>query len=452
MNIKIYIVFSFILLCSCSSLHTNYEFYEPVISDLKNADYQQAENKIWEAEQKGEYETKDSLLLLMDKAIISHYNGKYSESNKWFDKAEMLIEELYTKSVSQAAFSYILNDNIVDYSGEVYENLYINIFKALNFINLKDFNSAYVEVNRINNKLKYYKTMFSEMTDSFNQDSENKLKMDAKEFEYLNNVLANYISFLIFRAEGEYDNSRISYNQMLDAWNTYTDVYNFEAPSVFDSTGYDSTYLNILSFTGTAPQKKAVGARITTFDDALVISDPSNFYIQPIFFPGIKYGLNFKFSFPEMIESGTGVNKIILKIDGKETAELNLLENMNSVAIKTFEVNKNMIFFKTIVRAVAKGIAAGAIGNELQKNSDSFLGDIFKALTNVAFDITENADLRSWRTMPGYCFTGEVKIDPGKYNIEILYLDYFGNIIQKDNLEDYQIKKGLNLIESICLL
>lgn len=442
-----------LVLCSCSAIQTNDEFYKPVIQDLQNAKYADAEVKIQQAENAGEYNDKDRLLMLLDKGMTEHYNGEYEKSNRSFSQAEQLMEELYTKSISKGVGSFILNDNVLDYSGEVYENLYINIFKSLNYLHLNDFDGAYVEANRISNKLKYYKTMYEEMTSDLNNDKDNKIKVDSRDLEYLNSVLANYIGFIIYRAEGEYDNSRISRDQLMAAWNSYPDVYNFHIPdAVADATPEKGPLLNILAFTGIAPGKEAVGARITTLNDALIVSDPTKYYANAIFFPGIKYGYNFKFEFPQMVESKTAVNKIIVEANGEKVGNLQLLEDMNSVAVKTFQTNKSIIFFKTIARAVAKGISAGAIGKELQKKNEGFLGDLLTAITNAAFDATEHADLRSWKTMPGYCYAGEFKLDPGEYNLQISYYDRAGQLIQKDTYNNFKIVDGMNFIESFCLL
>ena len=81
---------------------------------------------------------------------------------------------------------------------------------------------------------------------------------------------------------------------------------------------------------------------------------PTNYYANAIFFPGIKYGYNFKFEFPQLIESNTVVNNIVVKADGKKVGSLELLEDINNVAVKTFQTNKSIIFFKTIARAVTK--------------------------------------------------------------------------------------------------
>jgi uncharacterized protein len=453
MIIKRFLIAGILLfIYGCASIRTNYEFYEPVLVEIRNGNYNSAANKIYEAELNSEYADKDRVLLHLDKGIIFHYQDEYKQSSNEFELAELAIEELYTKSISKGAFSMLLNDNALAYDGEVYENLYLNIFKALNYVHQNEFDDAYVEIRRITNKLKELDVKLEEQIDQLNASEESKFEVDPVYLDYYNNVLANYLSYLIFRSEGEFDNSRISFEKLNQAWETYPDVYNFKKPkAVVDSSINSLVYLNVLSFTGSSPIKESVGARITTFDDHVIISDPTNFHLQPIPIPGIKYGWNFKFSFPQIQTFQSDVTKIEVFADSTKLGELELLENMNNVAIKTFESEKSIIYFKTITRAIAKGIGASALGRTIKKEAKGTLGDILAGIANAAVDATENADLRSWRTMPGYCYVGEFQIEEGTYNIEIKFSNQFNEPILSTTYSDYKVTSGLNLLEAFHL-
>ena len=451
---KILLLLFAIGVMSCSSIMTNTEFYKPIVGDLKNDEFAGASQQVLNAELTGEYSEKDRVLLHLDKGMLFHYQGEYQRSNEEFEKAELAIEDLYTKSISKGVASILLNDNALAYSGEVYEDLYLNVFKALNYLHLNQFDNAYVEIKRVNDKLKLLDTRYEQYVSSLNSSKDSKIKIDPKDLDYYNNVLSHYISHIIFREEGEEDNSRISLEKLEDAWSTYPDVYNYDRPSFLSDplkTAAKGTFINFMAFTGQAPYKNAVGARVTTFDDFVTISDPGGYWLDAIPFPGIKYGWNFKFSFPELAEEGTEVYDIEVYIDSVYSGNLELLENMANVARKTFETNKSIIFLKTVTRAVLKGVGASALGREIKKGKNEFLGDILVALTNAAVDATENADLRCWRTMPSYCFASEIPLRPGTYNIELRYVDRDNNIIKSHFFDGFRVTKGINVIESFHL-
>ncbi len=442
-----------LLMMSCSSVMTNTEFYDPVIDYLRSGDYGSAVEYIETAEKEGEYADKDRVLLFLDKGVVYHYAGMYEKSNQAFHQAEYLIDSLYTKSISKGAASLLLNDNALDYSGEVYEDLYINIFKALNYLHLGKFDDAYVEVHKISDKLKEFNVYFKEAVAEIQKYDENKIEFDAEEIDFYNDAFADYISHLIYREEGEDDNSRISIEKAKDAWENYPEVYNYEMPTPLKETETERiTTLNIIAFSGNAPIKVPVGARITTFDGWIMISDPTDFHVTPIPFPGIKNGWNFKFEFPDLQEVGTVVENIEVYINGNHAGNLELLENISNVADKTFQTRKSMIFFKTAMRAIAKGISAGMAGEEIKKNTkDKALGDVLAFLFNAAVDMTEHADLRTWRTIPGYSFTAEIPIDEGTYDIEIRFVGLKEQTLKTVKYKNFPIKSGLNVLEAFYL-
>ena len=79
------------------------------------------------------------------------------------------------------------------------------------------------------------------------------------------------------------------------------------------------------------------------------------------------------------------------------------------------------------------------------------MGNVAAALTNALVDATENADLRSWRTMPGYCFVGEYDIEPGVYDIEIRFVGENNTFLSSRTYKDFRIINGLNLLEAYHL-
>ena len=62
------------------------------------------------------------------------------------------MEQTRTKSISQAAGATVLNENITEYNGNIYEYLLINAFNSLNYYNLGNLEEALVEIRKIENK------------------------------------------------------------------------------------------------------------------------------------------------------------------------------------------------------------------------------------------------------------------------------------------------------------
>lgn len=447
-----------LFLAGCAGMKSHVDFYYNVETNLKSGNYLIASDLVDKAKSTQRYSKKDRVLYYLDKGVISHYAANYQQSNQVLEDADQSMEELYTKSITRAAASLLLNDNILEYSGEVYDNIYVNIFKALNYLHIKKFDDALVEVNRINDKLRVLDDQNSEWVEQINSNDSAKIKIERKPNEFYDDVLANYLSYLIYRADGAYDNSRISYERLANTWNTFPEIYDSAFPQQLDSVDfYRQEYaLNIIAFAGSGPEKYEVGGQITTYDDVIHVSDLTYFKENHIFaWPGVKQGYHFKFAFPEMRIKPSDVDKIVVSSDGEIIGELELLENMGNVAEHTFESNKFVIYLKTVIRTMIKGLASERGKKKLRKEAnveDSFLlGAILNWTVDMAIDATENPDLRCWRTLPQKCYIGEFPLEGGEHDIQIEFISSSGSVLKQENYNEYQVSPRFNLIEAVCL-
>ncbi|MGD9488425.1 MAG: COG3014 family protein [Calditrichaceae bacterium] len=461
-------ILTFLLIVGCASTMTQLEHYEPIMMDLHTGNFENAVKKIDNAKKSGKYSKKDRVLYYLDKGAVLYFNGEYEKSNNAFEKAELAMEELFTKSISKAAGSLLLNDNILDYSGEIYENIYINIFKSLNYLNLGKFDDAYVETKRVNDKLRALADKYDKLVTDMNKSGKSKVEIQTSKNKFYDDVLTHYLSYLIFSADGEYDNCRISLQKLKTAWDENTHIYDHNIPDAVKNKFYfepsgdelhvqqnDRSALNIIAFTGLAPTKEPVGGLITTYDDAVGVSELDVPIPLPnIAFPGMKPGFHFKFSLPVLKPAESAISRIEIMADGVYLGNLDLLEDMGKIAIHTFEQKKDIIYFKTILRTVTKGLAAAKAKEKIKKEtgSNGFFTTLLNAAVDVGVDATENADLRCWRTMPNQCYIGEFDIDPGVHNITINFLNSYGSIIQSKSIEQYTVvHNGFNLIDAVSL-
>ena len=151
----------------------------------------------------------------------------------------------------------------------------------------------------------------------------------------------------------------------------------------------------------------------------------------------------------------SAVSKIKVYIDGNESAELELLEDIGKVAQYTFEAKKNIIYFKTITRSVVKGIAAHKAKDKLKeetKTEDNFiLRNLINLGVDAIFDATENPDLRIWSSLPRYCYAAEIDLPPGEYDIRIQYIGRPNLLLTERIYSGYTVGHRLNLLESFYL-
>lgn len=152
-TIAVFFIFAmvFSLSTSCASMRKLKKHYAKTDKAILKNNYLEAAALV-EAEKDNSYKKRDRVLYYLNLGMLYHFAGMYEKSNKLLTIAEYAIEELFTKSISKAATSLLLNDTVLDYSGEDYEDIYINVFKALNYLSLESFDEAFVEVRRIKDR------------------------------------------------------------------------------------------------------------------------------------------------------------------------------------------------------------------------------------------------------------------------------------------------------------
>jgi len=167
----------------------------------------------------------------------------------------------------------------------------------------------------------------------------------------------------------------------------------------------------------------------------------------------MKAGYHFKFAFPLMEPGYTQVRRIEVMIDNKQVGEMELLENLGQVAVQTFKSKMGIIYTKTLTRTVLKGLAATEAKKKLREETkaNDFWGSVMDAMVDAGVDLTENADLRFWRTLPQLCFIGEFNLPPGSHSLSLRFMDGQGQELDFQQRDSFEIIRGLNLIDTALI-
>jgi tetratricopeptide (TPR) repeat protein len=97
--------------------------------------------------------SNSELLYCYEKALVLRAQGEYAASNETFERAEVLLEDLYTRSVTREVASLTVSETITQYRGDAFEAIRVNYYKILNYLALDDVDGAVVECRRLSRKL-----------------------------------------------------------------------------------------------------------------------------------------------------------------------------------------------------------------------------------------------------------------------------------------------------------
>ena len=153
-----------------------------------------------------------------------------------------------------------------------------------------------------------------------------------------------------------------------------------------------------------------------------------------------------------MRRKGSNVKRVEVQISKQGNYALAELDSLENVAIETFKIKQPLIYLKTIIRAVIKGLAAEQGKEKMTQNMDGLTGFFVRIAADIAVDITENADLRTSRFFPAKAYLREVHLDEGTYEITINYYGKNNQLLYSDKKGIMTLKAGkLNLLESAYL-
>ena len=397
----------------------------------------------------GSIHNRNAILFHLDRGMINHFAGFYADSSYDLQEAERLIEEAFTRSLSQEIATFIANDNAREYPGEDYEDLYINVFNALNYYHNNDIEGALVEIRRVNEKLtvladKYERAI--EMVASSTPDlAEDQYVIEAVRFS--NSALARYLSLLFFRARGRADDVRIDLEELSRAYELAPDVYYHDPPSSIAEEQFippGMARLNIISFTGLSPIKEEAQTRI--------------------FMPLPPPNESALLALPRMVDRPSAIESIEVILNTGERFHLELLEDMNRVAHETFRARYSLIQGKTLARTIIKtttGFAAGAAAGAATAHAarDHWWGDAAAGIVGfstrlgarLAADASEQADLRISRFFPGRAHVGGINLKPGVYSITVNFYGR-GGLIDTERHDNVLVQEDtLNLAQFVSL-
>jgi hypothetical protein len=441
------LLYSF-LYASCA---TSERVYRGVDNTVHISDFEKSVKLIDTAQKskKPIYPPKNAILLYLDRGLLEHYADMYQESSKDLEQAGRAIEDAATKSLSESVASYILNDNTKSYAGEDYENIYINVFNALNYYYMGSIDDALVEVRRTNEKLRAmsgeYDKINREMRDKYKGNLSGVKLPDAKPVNFTNSALADYLGALFYRADGAYDDARINLLQLKEAFLTEPGVYYNTIPPDLVLSGEEGdetaeelniqdkkARVNLVCFTGLSPVKREE-----------VISFPLPF----------QYGLDLAhLRLPVLSPRADSINLIEMIIgDSGETIKLELLEDIGKAVQETYKAKYNTVFLKTLIRTIVKYASVYVLAEAAAQSSKSNAAGALTAFAaKTTFDATERADTRMERYLPAKAWIGAVNLEPGTHTIKINYYSGARKIAGEEKTINAVAGK-LNLLEGVCL-
>ncbi len=354
------------------------------------------------------YGDKDKVLYWLDKGAVSHDARYYPQSDAVLDQAELRIEELYTKSLSQAAGTVLVNDASQDYAGEPHERAMLYVMRALNYACQQKVDDAVVEARKVT---------------AFLDGQGERVQMKT----YREDGFAHLLSAMLFEDAGRYDDARISRAAAEKAYGRYARDYRIPAPQFgLGARAPGEGELVVIHYNGKVPLRGSkmtsvpVGHKQTVREMAKSGSDDDQAQL-PI-------------ALPTIVEQPYSIRGSAVEAAGR-TAQTVVVEPVGAISVKALEDELPAIKARAVARATAKG---GAYSAAEAAGATTFV----KGAGLSALGAAEQADTRGWATLPDEIRMARIALPAGVHDVKVSFRDENGNPRSEETLRGVQVTAG----------
>ena len=429
------------LLAGCAS---SVDRYLLIDASLRAHDPKGADAVVQQAEE--EYGDKSLVLYGMDRGMTLQLAGDYQQSNVILEQAEEELDRLYTRRIRTEALAFMTNDTALPYEGDPYEQVLINVLKALNYALMGQWQEALVEARRIDHRLNVLSDRVQEKN------------------AYRDDGFARYVSGILYESTGDVNNAFIAYRKAYEtfeatrAW-SYTPIppqlredllrtaeaLHFtqelaQYQSEFPDTKWESAqalqqlaHVVVISYNGRAPRKEDQLIDLPISLDALQLVVLNRGIFQPNRYSNrgvdtVLYGLNGRIArvaVPRLITQKVAapIDTVSLVQDNGErvTVKTELVHNVTALAGKALSERIAGITAKALARAATKFALAEGTTRAAQQAAGNdwgpLVGLVVGLLTKGFAVASEEADKRSWQTLPDEIHLARVWVPPGRYQV-----------------------------------
>jgi hypothetical protein len=418
----------------------------------------------------GVYGSRSEALYLMDKGMIQHLAGHYTDSIQSLSQAEALTEDFSTRHIRSEVEAFLTSDSALPYEGEEFEKVLLNVLMAVNYAQLGLWDDALVEARKVDHKL----TVLSDR---------NQQRMT-----YIKDALARYLSGVLYEATGDLSNAFVAYRLAFDAFERYRKTYGTSAPDLLrqdllrlsealglaqeheeykqafqgvtwqpESASQGSGEIVFITYAGRAPVKRDIFVDIPFSADALGMVLATKRYDRR--YSGdnraaesILYGWTgrvVRLAVPQFVPRRSGIAYTEAVIAGRESRYASrsaTMEDITAIAVKDLEERLLRTMVKAVARsawkyALAEAVRVGVREAVGQKDGGALAGAVAGTMARMIAIASEEADKRSWATLPDRIHIGRLQVPPGTYDVELRHVGTFGGVVET------QVVRGITVTE-----
>lgn len=389
------------------------------------------------------YGQRNELLWLFDRGSVAQALGDADTAVDTLNRAEDIMDRRRGEDLGDVLGALLLNDAVRRYTGEPYEDIYVNVIKMLAQLQAgRVEGGAAVEARRIASKanmlrdryLEIYpatrKKALGEITDAARGDSFSASEGYVPSWDldtpasvggtvaqndagaFIESTLGLYLTAAVWMHAGEPGNQRVAAERLAQTIGLHESLMRGVDPADFADLATrlpEESNLLVVALSGLGPTK-------TAFRFPPIIIDGAPIYFE---LPILRAGPS----------AAAGARVILGRDDARPLA---LVEDLGQVAAENHRRQLPLTYLRTIARAAVKALLTREAVKAIERKNDDDLvrlGVYIGAL--LVPGLTERADTRAWETLPGKAHVAMLDLPPGEHRVRVEWTDATGRVVDE---------------------
>lgn len=356
---------------------------------------------------------KDGLLYAQERGRLYQLNQQTEQSLASFEKVYQLYEAIDEKArvsagdIGAGALALASNDNVIPYQGSAHERIFALHSQALNYLSLSQPESAAVELRRAANlqrrlELEKDKSIQKAEQQAKKENIDLSAWKDAPELVGLSQAAGQvksaflsaytyYTSAVIWEALGDSNAALVDYKKAYEINPSNQQILqDIQRLDSYQTIAKDKSHVVILYEDGFINEKRSFDLSWPYFtaDSVTYLNIAFPYYKQP------------KHPSPLVVYTQSG-----------QLGQTQMIANFDAMAAKALMEQVPLMIVRMVLRARVK--------HEIHAQSTEhagIIGSIFSTLYNLA---SEQADRRSWLTLPSNAQMLRTELAPGQHEIRL---------------------------------
>ncbi len=336
----------------------------------------------------------DGVMENLNLGMLLRLSGDYAASNQALETAKQKIDALYATSVSEQTGAMLLNDAVISYQGERFEQVLLHLYMALNYLSLQQPDSARVELLQSQVKL--------------NEWGEPKDDV----------AFMRYFSAILFEMLGEQSDATVAYRKAVDAYKNTQYKNRLEVPLQLKKDllrslalmGMDdelAVYKKQFAMNDFKPGLTRKQAEIIVILEKGMVPQREQVVLQT--WSG-ELSSMVRIAVPSYPRPPLHLSNTQLRI-AEQQYTTQVVADIDAMARASLEERLPLI--------TARAIARAAIKKKSERNAAENSGAMAQ-LALMAFNMgSEIADTRGWNTLPQQIELARIPLSPGTYQLEL---------------------------------